>query len=135
MRTTVDEVRIRPQYNAGLLSVRPKLGLLQAWRENFERTYQQPEFLPFYQEHVLYRIFVHQAILSAILLAKLKKEEMQDLGPCYNQPIFLNIDAALIREAVTLRYDQFKFFEEPDWDEKIDSSAAVKDWLRAQTGE
>jgi len=80
----------------------------------------------------LYRIFVHQAILSAILLAKLKKDEMQDLGPRYNQPTFLDIDAALIREAITLRYDQFKFFEEPGWEEKVDLKVSIKDWLRSK---
>jgi len=135
MLTTVDKMRIRPQYNAGLLSIRPKLGLLQTWRENFERIYQQPEFLPFYQEHILYRIFVHQAILSATLLAKLKRDEMQDLGPHYNQPTFLDIDAVLIQEAITLRYDQFKFFEEPGWEKKVDLKVSIKDWLRAETGE
>lgn len=132
MLTTVDEVRIRPQYNAGLLSVRPKFGLLQAWRENFERLYQKAELLPFYQEHVLYRIFVHQAILSATLLTQLKIDETQDLGPRYNQPTFLDVDSALVREAITLRYDQFKFFEEPGWEEKFDLKASVMEWLQIQ---
>jgi hypothetical protein len=134
MLTTVDAVRIRPQYNAGILSVRPNLGLLQAWRDNFERLYNQPDLLPFYQEHVLYRIFVHQAILSATLLAKLKKREMDDLGTRYNQPTFLDIDPAVIREAITLRYDEFKYFDGSDWERQLDLKFHVKAWLSAKVG-
>jgi hypothetical protein len=134
MLTSVDEVRIRPQYNAGILSVRPNLGLLQDWRDKFECLYNQPDLLPFYQEHVLYRIFVHQAILSATLLAKLKKYEMEDLGPLYNQPVFLDIDPAMVREAITLRYDEFKYFDGSDWEITLDLKTHVKAWLSAQVG-
>lgn len=67
MITTVDAVRIRPQYNAGIMCLRPKKKFLGTWRDNFERLYQQPELSPYYDEHVLYRIFVHQSILAATL--------------------------------------------------------------------
>ena len=132
MLTTVDAVRIRPQFNAGILSVRPKVGLLQAWRNNFERLYRQPELVPFYQENVLYRIFVHQSILAATLLAKLKKGEMQDLGPCFNYPVFLEKTSEIPRDAVTLRYDDFTFFEKPGWKTNFSSIELVKKWLQAQ---
>lgn len=134
MLTTIDKVRIRPQFNAGLLCVRPKVGLLRAWRNNFERLYQQSELVTFYQEHVLYRIFVHQAILSATLLASLKKEDMQDLGQRLNYPVFLEMDADIARNAATLRYDEFKFFEGTDWENKIDLNEQVQTWLQTQVG-
>ena len=134
MLTTIDKVRIRPQFNAGILCVRPWAGLLRAWRNNFERLYQQPELVTFYQEHVLYRIFVHQAILSATLLARLKKEDMQDLGQRFNYPVFLETNTDIVRNAVTLRYDDFKFFEESGWENKIDLDVQVKAWLQTQVG-
>jgi len=132
MLTTVDKVRIRPHFNAGILSVRPKAGLLQAWRKNFERLYRQLELAPFYQGNSLYRIFAHQAILAGTLLAKLKKGEMQDLGARFNYPVFLEGASELARDVVTLRYDEFKFFEQPGWENKVPLKEPVKKWMGAQ---
>ena len=112
--------------------MRPKKGLLQAWRDNFEKLYQQSELTPYYQEHILYRIFVHQSILSATILTMLKDDEMQDLGSRINFPMFLEAEPDLAREAVTLRYDEFKFFENPGWEEKVMLKEPLKKWLKAQ---
>jgi hypothetical protein len=132
MLTTVDEVYIRPHFNAGILSVRPKAGLLQAWQDNFEWLYSQPELAPFYQENILYRIFVHQAILTGTLLAGLEKDEMQDLGARFNYPVFLEGASELARDVVTLRYDEFKFFQQPGWENKFPLKEPMKKWLGAQ---
>lgn len=135
MLTTVDKVQIRPHFNAGIISVRPEKKLLQTWRDNFERIYQQPELISCYQEHVLYRIFVHQTILAATLLTLLHKDEMQDLGPHVNIPMFLETEPNIARQVVTLRYDEFEFFETPDWEKKIVLNEFLKDWLSAQVGQ
>jgi hypothetical protein len=132
MLTTVDEVRIRPQFNAGIMSVRPKKHLLQSWRDNFERLYLRAELTPFYEQHVLYKIFVHQSILSATLLASLHKDEMRDMGARVNFPMFLAVKPEIARNAVTLRYDEFKFFETSDWGEKAILDENLKAWLREQ---
>ena len=134
MLTTVDEVHIRPQFNAGIMSLRPEKKLLRTWRDNFEQLYQQPELTPFYQEHVLYRIFVHQVILSATLLEMLEKEQMQDLGPRYNFPMFLDAAPELARKALTLRYDEFNFFEQVGWEEKVVLDEPFQGWLQTQIG-
>ena len=133
--TTVDRVQIRPQFNAGIMSVRPEKRLLRTWRDNFERIYQQPQLAHFYQEHVLYRIFVHQSILAATLLTMLLKDEMQDLGSRVNIPIFLDIEPDIACQADTLRYDEFKFFETPDWEKKVSLNKPLRNWLPAQVGQ
>jgi len=132
MLTTVDKVQIRPQFNAGIMSVRPAKKLLQTWRDNFERLYQQPELAPFYQEHVLYRIFVHQSVLAATLLTMLREDEMQDFGPRVNLPMFLENEPDVASKAITLRYDDFEFFERPDWEKKVVLSKNFESWLRKQ---
>ena len=132
MLTTVDAVRIRPQYNAGIMCLRPQQNLLGTWRDNFEKLYQGAELVPYYEQHVLYRIFVHQSILSATLLAMLEPNEMQDLGARINLPIFLDAEPELFHEAVSLRYDEFKFLERPGWEEKFVLSEPLKEWLQAQ---
>jgi len=132
MLTTVDGVRIRPHFNAGILSVHPKVGLLQAWRNDFERLYSRPELILFYQENILYRIFVHQAVLAGTILAKLQRDEMQDLGACFNYPVFLDGASEPARDVVTFRYDEFEFFQQPGWEDKIPLKVSVKEWLGAQ---
>jgi len=134
MITTVDGVRIRPQFNAGIMSVRPEKKLLRTWRDRFEQLYKQAELEPFYQEHVLYRIFVHQTILSATLLGMLDRNEMHDLGQHINFPMFLGAAPELAREAVTLRYDEFKFFAQPGWEQKVVLDGSFQGWLQAQVG-
>ena len=132
MTTTVDETVIRPQFNAGILCVRPKKHLLQHWQENFDRLYQRPELKPFYQEHVLYYVFVHQSILAATLLQRLTKDETKDLGVRINLPMFLDAKPDLTKNAVTLRYDEYKYFADTSWKEKLNLDETVKLWLQEQ---
>jgi len=130
METTSDKVIIRPQFNAGLLVVRPGRGLLRAWAENFAACYEHPILQKYYQKHILYKIFVHQSVLSATLLARLEQEEMQDLGPEVNLPVFL--EGKREDTATSLRYDDFRFFSEPDWESKICLDEERMAWLREQ---
>jgi hypothetical protein len=132
MLTTVDGVQIRPQFNAGIMSVRPQKRLLRTWQDNFERLYQQPELTPYYDERVLYRIFVHQSVLAATLLTLLREDATQDLGSRINIPMFLETELDIAQKAATLRYDEFKFFEQPAWEKKVALSEPFKNWLQTQ---
>lgn len=132
MTTTVDGARIRAQFNAGILCVRPGIGLLRAWRDRFEQLFREPPLAPFYEAHELYRIFVHQAILSATLLARLGEAERRDLGPRVNFPMFLGAPPEGARHAVTLRYDAFEEFEDAGWRAKVVLARPFEEWLRAQ---
>lgn len=62
----------------------------------------------------------------------LNTDEMQDLGPRINCPMFLDARIDIAREAVTLRYDEYKFFEQPDWEKSVALSEPLKKWLQAQ---
>ena len=70
MTASADENVIRPYFNAGMLVVRPEVGLMQAWRDNFKRIYKTPHYEDFYQQNVLYEIFIHQAILAGTVLSQ-----------------------------------------------------------------
>jgi hypothetical protein len=114
--STVDRLEIRAQFNAGLLVVQPKAGLLHVWRDNFEMLFCADEFKPFYAENRLYQIFIHQAILSATLLACRSIDRFQLFSPRYNVPIFLRRGLPdLIPGPTTCRYDELSFFQNPTW--------------------
>ena len=117
MKTHVDEATLRPYVNAGHLVVRPEAGLLRAWHDVFFRAYRRPEFEAFYRQDRRYVIFVHQAILSAVLLAALDGERMQELPATYNYPLHLYAQDATggrpsaLEELVTCRYEDWSDLE------------------------
>ena len=141
MKTVVDEVEIRPYFNAGLLAVHPARGLLQAWRENFLRLYMLKEFQGFYQVHVLYRIFIHQAILAGTVLSWLGPGELYELSPDYNFSIQLIDQTAVggcplcLNDLVTCRYDEFERLASPVWRKFIRVEAPLLEWLDEQLGQ
>ena len=90
METCVGDNTIRPYFNAGMLVLRPEMGLLTTWWDRFEALYNHPDFQPFYQRDERYAIFIHQAVLSAVILVLLDKTEMLELPPTVNYPLNLH---------------------------------------------
>ena len=136
--TVIDEKKIRAYFNAGLLAVRPDKGLLRAWRDNFIRLYLQADFQKFYQEHDLYRIFAHQAILAGTALSQLERGEFYELSSKYNFPIHL-IDKLpterrpkRLNDLVTCRYDVFERLASPEWRNSIRVEEPLLGWLDDQ---
>lgn len=133
MMTHVDNTRIRPYFNTGLLITRPETLLLQNWRDTFFNVYQEPSFQEFYQQDPRYRIFMHQAVLSGVILSTLTTNEIQELPTTYNYPLHL-IDQDVtdhrpssLEELVTLRHEGF--YEDPDWSKKIPANKPLKQWI------
>ncbi len=132
MRTHIDGNTIRPYFNAGHLVVHPERGLLRAWSVAFLRLYRASEYQRFFDED-RYRIFMHQAVLSALMLSKVHRSEMVELPLTYNYPIHLYGEdktgnrPASIDDLVTVRHEGF--WEDPDWFDKMPASQQLKMWL------
>lgn len=130
MMTHVDGTRIRPYFNAGLLVTRPERRLLQAWRETFFNIYQEPVFQKFYEKDERYRIFIHQAVLSGIILSTLETSEIQELPPTYNYPLHLHAQdvtdhrPSSLEELVTFRHEGF--YADPEWIRKMPAKEPLK---------
>jgi hypothetical protein len=119
--------------NAGLLVVRPEKNLLRSWRDTFFRQYQTPEFRAFYEQDRRYVIFVHQAILTGVLLSALTRNEMEELPPNYNYPLHLYGEdvtkdrPAALGELVTCRHEGLDAI--PEVIDSIPTEASLKQWL------
>jgi len=133
VKTHVDGNTLRAYVNAGHLAVRPEVHIFEAWLRKFNELYMHPDFTPFYAEG-RYRIFMHQAVLSAVAVTKVPKGELLELPPTYNYPIHLyegDISGrrpVSVDDLVTVRHEGF--YEEPDWEEKMPAGAESKAWLR-----
>ena len=133
MRTHVDDEIIRPYFNAGFLIARPERGLLKAWRDKYLRVCSEPPLQELYRRDGRYRIFVHQAVLSGVIMAALETEEIQELPPTYNYPIHLHGEdvtdhrPSSLEELVTIRHEGF--YEDTEWFEKMPAGEPLKQWF------
>lgn len=133
MKTHVDGKTLRPYFNAGSLVIRPERGLFVAWRDMFFKTFQQPQFKTHYEQDNRYAIFMHQAILSGVILAGIGSKEMIKLPPTYNYPLHLwqedvtNARPHRLDELVTGRHEGF--YQDPEWRTAMPEGDDLKDWL------
>jgi hypothetical protein len=136
MRTSVDEVDIRPYINAGMLVVRPERKILRTWWDTFHKIYLKPEFDHFYQQNQLYKIFVHQAVLAGVVMKLVKREEIFELPWRVNYPFHMHDKypaarkPAAMNDLVSCRFDTF--FEDQSWMEKLAVEEPLRSWLLDQ---
>ena len=133
MRTHIDDTQIRPYFNAGLLITRPTNRLLRIWHDTFFELYRKPDCQLFYQQDERYEIFVHQAVLSGVILSMFPLEELEELPSTYNYPLHLleedvsETRPAALEELVTLRHEGF--YQDPNWQRTLPAKKALKTWI------
>jgi hypothetical protein len=133
MKTHVDGKKILPYFNATALVIRPDRGLLTRWCDTFLKLYQKPEFCVFYKQNEQYAVFMHQAILSGVILAMFQRNDLLQLPPTYNYPLHLldqditDFRPHALNDLVTVRHEGF--YKDPDWREKMPEGEDLKNWL------
>ncbi|MFC1923200.1 hypothetical protein ACFLY4_07920 [Chloroflexota bacterium] len=138
MITSKDRVKIRPYINAGMLVVRPEHKLLQHWRDNFLYIYQNSRYMDFYEQNHLFKIFIHQAVLSASVIASIDQIEIMELPDFVNYPLHMHAEYPIehrptsLNDLITLRYEQF--FSKPNWQDIIQVEPPLKDRLTEREG-
>jgi len=127
---------IRPYFNAGMVVVRPKQKILRTWSDNFRRLYTQPAFSPFYEQNILYRLFIHQAILTGTVLTISNDQERQLLPHLVNYPLHMHatyppdLRAARLNDVISFRHDTLG--DEPHWERLIAIDEPLQSWLIEQ---
>lgn len=133
MTTSTDQIKIRPYINAGLLIVRPEVRLLSKWRDRFGQSLATDRFEPFFEQKLLYKIFLHQAILAGVILTELRPEQIAVLPHLVNYPLHMHQETPKERrpgrmnELISGRYDTF--FKQPAWSDVFPSDQPLRDWL------
>ena len=136
MITAADQDTIRPYFNAGLLVVKTKREILRNWAKNFPRLYRDSFFVEICEQDRLKKIFLHQAALVGAILNLLKRDEMVELSPRYNYPLFFKSMYGALKEfdsledVVTLRYDIYFRNPAPDWAQKLKGPDEIIPWLK-----
>lgn len=136
MYTCARRDRIRPYVNAGSLVVHPERGLLRAWAKWFGQLYKDSVMQPFYLKSNLYEIFVHQAVLSGVVMATVERSRMRELPEFANYPMHLHGDYVggrrpkRLNDLITCRYEHP--FEAVNWNEVIPVDEPLKSWIDQQ---
>ena len=133
MMTHVDGTKIRPYFNAGCYVTRPEKHLLQNWRDTFLKVYREPSLQELYQQDERYKVFIHQAVLSGVILSTLATDEIQELPPEYNYPLHLHAEditdhrPSSLEEVVTFRHEGF--YEDPEWIKTMPAKEPLRQWM------
>ena len=129
----VDGETIRSYFNAGFHVTRPEGKLLSAWRDTYFRVYREPILQEFYRRDRRYRVSVHQAVFSGVILSTLAWDEIQELPPAYNYPLHLHSEdvtehrPTIMEELVTIRHEGF--YADPEWYEKMPAEEHLRRWI------
>jgi len=129
----VDRKVLRFYIAAGLVGVRPQLGIFREWK-NLLRLFARDECMREYcRDHALYRTFLHQAALSLAVVGKARAEERQELPALAMYPLnFWDDDPnasrpAALDDLISLRYDTV--FDDENW-RRFPMSTPLRDWLQ-----
>jgi len=129
----VDSHRLRPYYNTHLFSMNPSKGVLRTWLECFKTMVSNPGFQSGACRDEEHRIFLHQAILSALVTRLLDWERIRILPPEYSYPLHFHQQIPPTRRPQALNNLVCPVYEGayryPDTLNGIEVDEPLKSWL------
>jgi hypothetical protein len=88
VETRIDRRTIRAYLNCGMIAVRPEKGLLREWAEVQDALLGDEEYMKAAITDGIHRVFLHQAIITSLLVARLGRQEIRFFSKAYNYPLF-----------------------------------------------
>lgn len=132
----VDKQKVRAYFNSGTMSVRLDKCIFRTWRMNFEKLVSDKAFQRTIEDDRLHRLFLHQAVFSAVLVAKLQPSEIEILPPEYGYPLHLHDKLPPERKAQSLNDLTTviceDYFHGPNWAQGIIVREPLKTWLASR---
>ena len=133
----VDRQHIRAYYNSAAFAVNPAAGLFSQWFECFETLVRDQAFQAKDYQDERHQIFLHQAILSTLLVTMLDPDRLRILPPEYVYPYNLHQDvpidqrAAIMNELVCIYYEGRTL--DPGAINDIEVNEPLRSWLFEHT--
>ncbi len=132
--TVVDEKPIQPYFNCEIFSVDPSLGIFTEWSKLLTKLLKDEE----YQENVCTtfqrRLFLHQAVLSGVIISRVNPENIKPLsiktGYPFGQHEQLSIQKQIksLNELSAIIFD-YQWEKNPGWMDLIPSYEPLTEWL------
>ncbi|XMB67631.1 hypothetical protein RI065_03645 [Mycoplasmatota bacterium zrk1] len=87
--TGIDNLTIRPYYNAGFMILKTEKSILRKWKDAFSELCLSKPVEKYYDESYLYKIFIHQAVLACVIMKYVDKKKINILPDNINFPVHL----------------------------------------------
>jgi hypothetical protein len=129
----VDAQHIRAYFNSHVLSVDPSKGLFRRWLKGFESLVSDREFQSSSCRDERHQVFLHQAVLSALVVTLLAPKRIRILPPDYSYPYNLHQRVPADRQAQALNDLVCVAYEDRSLDpnvvDDIDIGEPLRSWL------
>jgi hypothetical protein len=132
METCTRDKVVRPYINAGMLVTRPENGFMNAWMQSFQNAYRHEDFVPLLADK-RNAIFLHQAVLSGVMMHQYSLDELYELPETINYPLHLHDEypneykPKTLKELITCRFESIQELRQGL--EKIRVEPPIKAWL------
>jgi len=128
---------IRSYFNSHAFAVNPSRGILRQWFECFEALVCDDGYPEATCQDPAHQVFLHQAVWTALLVARLDPQRICMLTPDYNYPYNLHQHVPLDRRAATLNDLVCIAYEDrplnPSLVDDIDILDPLRSWLIKHT--
>ncbi len=134
LETVVDGAAIQPYYNCEVFAFNPRLGLAAEWARLLARFLKDEAYQKTACTTFLRRLFLHQAVLSAVITSRVQPGRIRPLPLASGYPFgqHARLPAAgrlaALDDAAVVIFDQ-AWQQDPEWPERIPSGAALRQWL------
>jgi len=126
---------IKAYFNCEIFSVRPRIGIFREWAARLEPLLQDQEYQRTACPDFLHRLFLHQAVLSAVIISKVQARRRAELPDSCGYPLNLHRDLPQARRAPALNGLSGVILEnvwddDPDWFNLLEIREPLLGWLR-----
>lgn len=122
---------LRAYFNTATFALKTSLGLCRRWLESFEALIDDPEYQAGACLDLQHRIFLHQALLSTMLVSALDSRRIRVLPPDYGYPYNLQDSVPNDRRARVLNDLAHVIYEERSMDPAGMNDIEIREPLRS----
>ncbi len=134
LETIADTVKIQPYFNCEVFSFNPRLGIAAEWARMLARFLKNGDYQKTVCSTFLRKLFLHQAVLSAVIASRVKRDRIKALpitsGYPFSQHMKLPVAkmASSLDEVAVVIFDR-TWQQDGKWLERIPVCKQLHRWL------
>ena len=137
VKTYVDTQLVRSYLNCAIFSIRPEIGVLQESMKIFKDLLFDQDYLINAIKYTNHIVFLHQAVLSAVMVSKIKEDEIHWFSDVAGYPLHHQKELSKDRKVDELNDLESLIYAyswgTPDWMmDDIRTNKPLKKWLKKQ---
>lgn len=126
---------IKAYFNCEIFSVRPRMGIFREWAARLESFLKDQEYQRTACLDSLHRLFLHQAVLSAVIVSKTQASRRAELPNSCGYPFNLHRDLPPAQKAAALNglsgiILETVWDDDPGWMKLMEIHEPLRGWLR-----